>query len=98
MSSLPRPRGPITESLFASLREPPHTLEPLRGPLDDEDPQLALYCCYELHYRGFEGVDDRWEWEPSLLALRGALELRFEAELLERIGAPGPPPGPGESE
>ena len=36
----------------------------------DEDLQLALYCCYELHYRGLPGVDERWEWEPSLLAAR----------------------------
>jgi hypothetical protein len=94
MSSLPRPRGPITESLFAALREPPHALEPLSGPLDDEDLHLALYCCYELHYRGFEGVDDRWEWEPSLLALRGALEARFEADVRELVGEPGKPPAP----
>ena len=33
---------------------------------------------YELHYRGFEGVDERWEWEPSLLALRSVLEDIFE--------------------
>jgi len=48
---------------------------------------LALYCCYELHYRGFAGVDDGWEWEPSLLALRRDLELAFECRLAEEIGA-----------
>jgi hypothetical protein len=96
MSSLPRPRGPVTERLFAALRRPPHALEPVAGDIDDEDLHLALYCCYELHYRGFEGVDDRWEWEPSLLALRAGLEARFEAELHALVGPPGVPPAPTE--
>jgi hypothetical protein len=47
-------------------------------PLVGEDFQLTLYVLYELHYRGFEEVDPDWEWEPSLLAFRGALERRFE--------------------
>ncbi len=42
-----------------------------------DDLQLALYLCYELHYRGLDGVDDGWEWDPELLRLRGALEARF---------------------
>ena len=75
MRSLPQPRGPISEALLAGLRMPPHRLSGVSGRDDSEDLQLALYCCYELHYRGFEGVDDRWEWEPSLLALRSVLEL-----------------------
>ncbi len=66
------------------------------APDDAEDLQLALYCCYELHYRGFDGVDERWEWEPSLLAFRAALERRFERELLELIGPPGAAPAPQE--
>ena len=86
----------MSEALFAALRKPPGHLEPPTGTLDPEDLQLALYCCYELHYRGFDGVDDAWEWEPSLLALRGALERRFEAELHELVGPPGEPPRPVE--
>ena len=43
----------------------------------DDDLQLALYCCYELHYRGFEGVDPAWEWDPGLLGLRADLERPF---------------------
>jgi hypothetical protein len=54
-------------------------------PLADEDLQLALYLCYELHYRGLPGVDDRWEWEPSLLSLRAALERQFEKALLDAV-------------
>jgi heme oxygenase-like protein len=78
------------------LRRPPHSLAVASADLDADDLQLALYCCYELHYRGFEGVDDRWEWEPSLLALRGALERDFERELHELVGRPGAPPEPTE--
>ena len=47
----------------------------------DEDLQLSLYCCYELHYRGLPGVSDDWEWEPSLLEVRRRLELVFEEQL-----------------
>jgi hypothetical protein len=96
MSSLPQPRGPVSEALFAALRTAPHSLAGVSGEVDAEDLHLALYCCYELHYRGFAGVDDRWEWEPSLLAFRGALEAQFEAELLDLIGAPGEPPEPSD--
>ncbi|WTT13871.1 iron-containing redox enzyme family protein [Streptomyces zaomyceticus] len=42
-----------------------------------EDLQLALYLLYELHYRGFEGVDDAREWDPELLRLRRQMEARF---------------------
>ena len=54
-------------------------------PLDDDDFQLALYCCYELHYRGLPGVPEGWEWEPSLLRWRGALERRLEDRLLVEV-------------
>jgi len=96
MATLPQPRGPVSEALFTALRMPPHALELSPAAIADEDLQLALYCCYELHYRGFEGVDDVWEWEPSLLALRGDLERRFEATLCDLIGTPGEPPEPSE--
>jgi hypothetical protein len=59
-------------------------------PLADDDLNLALYCLYELHYRGFDGVDEGWEWDPSLLALRAELERRFEAGLFAAIGEPRP--------
>jgi hypothetical protein len=87
---VPEPRGPIGEALLSGLLREPHALPPLPAPgeepLTDDDLQLALYCCYELHYRGLEGVDERWEWEPSLLAARRTLEAPFEAALLERAG------------
>ena len=64
---------------------PPVECCPTDDPLSDEDLQLALYLCYELHYRGLPGVDDRWEWEPSLLALRRELERAFEHALLAAV-------------
>jgi len=100
MRMLPGPRGPITESLLETLTTPPpgngRAAPPVERPADplaDEDLQLALYCCYELHYGGLPGVDDRWEWDPWLLALRGRLEQVFEAELLERV-EPADAPSP----
>jgi hypothetical protein len=42
-----------------------------------DDLQLALYLCYELHYRGFAGVAADREWDPELLRTRAALEHRF---------------------
>jgi heme oxygenase-like protein len=47
----------------------------------DEDLQLALWCCYELHYRGFEGVPPELEWSPRLLVFRAGLEERWLAGL-----------------
>jgi hypothetical protein len=55
-------------------------------PLSDDDLQLALYLCFELHYRSFSGVDPEWEWNPSLIAIRNALEGAFCAALAEAVG------------
>jgi hypothetical protein len=87
--ALPAPRGAVTELLLDALPAAKAPL-PVANPSSDEDLHLALYLCYELHYRGLPGVDDRWEWEPSLLALRGVLEQRFEAQLRRDIVAPEP--------
>jgi Iron-containing redox enzyme len=99
MLELPAPRGQTTDALLDSLRRAPHQLPPMAvpdgpDPLADEDLQLALYLCYELHYRGLPGVDERWEWSPSLLALRQALEERFESALRAATGAGAPAPDP----
>jgi len=87
---LPSPRGPVSAWLIETLRRPPHTVRPRTppttgDPLRDDDLHLALYLCYELHYRGLPAVDDRWEWEPSLLEVRFELERRFEEGLLEAV-------------
>jgi len=97
MPALPAARGATTDALLGALVHPPHRLSPVPlpqagDPLADEDLQLALYLCYELHYRGLPGVDERWEWSPSLLALRAALEQRFEAALRTAVGPVGSPP------
>jgi hypothetical protein len=99
MTALPSPRGETTEALLDALREAPHELAPIPlprpdDPLADEDLQLALYLCYELHYRGLPGVDERWEWSPSLLAFRQALETPFELALRDAVGPVGRPPAP----
>jgi hypothetical protein len=87
------PRGPLSTALLTHLRGSAHPIaspatrdEVARATTDDF--QLALYICYELHYRGFAGVDEGWEWEPSLLAFRGQLEARLLADLMATVGPP----------
>jgi hypothetical protein len=90
--ALPSPRGAVTAALLEELADPPHafTVASSAAPAF-EDLQLALYLCYELHYRGLPGVEDEWEWEPALLALRRDLEAVFLADV--RAAVPhGPPP------
>ncbi|WP_327002032.1 iron-containing redox enzyme family protein [Dactylosporangium sp. NBC_01737] len=96
---LPRPRGPVSEILTATLAGPPRDLptaawRELSTGADactDEDLHISLHLCYELHYRGFDGVDERWEWQPSLLALRQAAEERFEDALRGLVSVPRQP-------
>jgi hypothetical protein len=85
MSQLPAARGDLTGFLLEHLAQSVHALRAVPAPTDDEDLHLALYLCYELHYRGLAGVEDEWEWEPSLLGQRRDLEAVFEAELRERV-------------
>ncbi len=61
---------------------------PAGADADHEDRQIALWALYELHYGGFEDVDDDLEWHPTLLTLRHQLEGVFLAELRERYVAP----------
>ncbi|MFJ2086218.1 iron-containing redox enzyme family protein [Micromonospora chokoriensis] len=94
-ATLPRPRGPLSAAVVEALRRPPHDLPTGLGvdldpadPITDEDLQLTLFLCYELHYRGWFGVDESWEWQPTLLALRAHCERLFEAALRRLVGAP----------
>jgi hypothetical protein len=101
MPALPTPRGDVSAVLCAHLGPqvaelPLVDLEPGPDPLADEDLQLALYLCYELHYRGFDGVHPEWEWEPSLLALRRRLERILEEAVFALIGPPADVADPGE--
>lgn len=90
---LPDPRGETSELLLGALAGrpgtfPDHLCAAAEYPLAGEDLQLALYLCYELHYRGLPGIDDRWEWDPGLLTVRAALEQQFEQALLDSLGPP----------
>lgn len=77
---LPAPRGPVSGAVQDRLRGTgplPSTEDVEAAPVYGDDLQLALYLCYELHYRGFAGVDPGLEWDPELLRTRAALERRF---------------------
>ena len=100
---LPEPRGPLSAYLLEHLRWRPHPLDDAPAPagpaLDGDDLHLALYLCYELHYRGLPDVQDEWEWEPSLLELRRVLEAAFLRALVDEVGPPEPvSPGDVEAE
>jgi hypothetical protein len=91
--SLPPPRGPLSEELIELLGEPAHPSASIGelfaaahgDPLFGDDVQLSLYLLYELHYRGFREVDERWEWQPQLLGVRATLEAAFEESLREQF-------------
>lgn len=81
---LPAARGPLSAAVGACLLgtgPPPGPAEAAAADPYGDDLQLALYQCYELHYRGFAGVSPALEWDPGLLRLRAALERRFLAAL-----------------
>ena len=92
---LPDPRGSMTRRLFTALladgREPvelPVDVPESADILTDDDAQLALYACYQLHFQGFDNVDDRWEWHPAVLSFRAAVEARFERALRDAVMLP----------
>lgn len=94
----PKARGALSESLFEAMRTAAGEVAPLRAEWDSpEDAQIALWTLYELHYRGFEDVEDSLEWDPVLLRLRRHLERDLETRLRERLVAQSiaqPPEGP----
>ncbi|EMY34235.1 hypothetical protein D477_010736 [Arthrobacter crystallopoietes BAB-32] len=104
----PTARGPFSAALLQALAVPPEeqladtfpelypaALPDTGGFLQDDDVQLALFCLYELHYSGLDGVHDGWEWHPELIRLRSALEGRFEAALRQLAEVPPlPEPDP----
>lgn len=84
---LPTTRGIVTETLFdywlgdSPLGDLGRLTASVVDPLVDDDLQLALWACYQLHYGGFRELDDALEWDPSTLALRAELERCFEGAL-----------------
>ena len=82
--ALPPARGPVSgavrDYLLGAGTLPRH--ESVAGAdVYGDDLQLALYLCYELHYRGFADVPADREWDPDLLRTRAALEHRFLSAL-----------------
>jgi len=91
---LPAPYGPLSTAVHRALTGPPAPdhLARIGASVRDSDPygldlQLALCMCYELHYRGFAGVDPAWEWNAALLALRAEMERVFLAGVHRDVGA-----------
>lgn len=94
--------GPISEVVAELLSRPTTEVgvstagavssfcDEVDDPLGDDDLQLALYLCFELHYRSFPGVDPDWEWHPGLLSIRAALECAFLAALDAELGPARP--------
>lgn len=99
-ASLPEPRGPVSSTVVELLATPPGRCGPhlrrarrlaVEADPFGEDLTLALHLCYELHYRGFTGVAEDWEWSPDLLRLRALLEFRFTTALHDMVDTPGDP-------
>jgi hypothetical protein len=85
---LPPARGPLSEAIIHLLRTGRQLCRLPKAwddPLSGDDSNLALYLCYEMHYRGFDGVSDHLEWDPAVLTIRSELERRFEERLLDHV-------------
>jgi hypothetical protein len=94
---LPQAVGPLSATILDLLDRgrPALHLRPIDVPVREAEPygldlQLALYACYELHYRGFAGVNPRWEWNPALLQVRARLEEAFLSAVRHDVGDIGP--------
>lgn len=87
--ALPGARGPLSATVLDVLagrggrRQRPW--DPAGADPFGEDLQLALYVCYELHYRGFAGVAETLEWDPEVLRRRAELEAAFLAALRAQV-------------
>lgn len=92
----PRPRGPwstlvldLLDAVGSQDSSPPTRWADLpdlpNDPLRDDDLQLALYLCNELHFRGVPGVADEAEWDPDVHAVRRILERLFEEAIRRHV-------------
>jgi hypothetical protein len=95
--TLPRAGGPLSATILDVIQRgrPALHARPIDVPICEADPygldlQLALFVCYELHYRGFAQVNPRWEWNPALLHVRGRLEDAFLRAVRRDVGDIGP--------
>jgi hypothetical protein len=78
----------LSSAVLSAFRRDPGTLgftPPVLGvdPLSDDDFSLALYLCYEVHYRGMMVAN--WEWDLDLLRFRAQLESAFEDRLRDEV-------------
>ncbi|WP_146359476.1 iron-containing redox enzyme family protein [Arthrobacter yangruifuii] len=109
---IPAPRGHVSATLIDLLltRGPgrEHSYETLNLLVDealaatpdllrDEDLQLTLFCLYELHYSGLDGVEDAAEWDPELIRVRARLEAAFEGVLRRTVPVPELPAAESEA-
>ncbi|WP_244929124.1 iron-containing redox enzyme family protein [Nocardioides sp. W7] len=79
----PKARGPLSAAVLEALATAPDRIA-TPSPESAEDAAIALWALYELHYRGFDGVDDALEWHPGLLGVRRELEIDLEDRLRSR--------------
>jgi hypothetical protein len=93
--TLPTPRGPLSAAVRAALlgAAPTGELPAFAAAavarlaaddgavLTDDDVQLSLHMLQELHYRGYDGVDDELEWDAALVTARRTLERQLERAL-----------------
>ncbi|ORI19484.1 hypothetical protein BJD99_04705 [Rhodococcus sp. 1163] len=84
---LPAPCGPLSAGVMDFITGKSTAAPPTAGGVDpmSRDLHVALATCYELHYRGFAGVDDRWEWDPDVLRFRAGLEESFMSYLRDSV-------------
>ena len=83
----PRPQDPLSTEVLhiidtgsTAQHDTPcfsHQVAAVEDPLRDADLNLALACCYELHYRGFDDEVFDLEWDPVVIGLRATLERRL---------------------
>jgi hypothetical protein len=91
---LPASRGRVSASIIRALQcQDPAlliTAHDVRSgdPIADEDLQLALWICYELHYQGFADTDPTWEWQPELIAVRRTIEQHLLTALRRDVTVP----------
>lgn len=101
-----RPRGPVSERLLAALRISPDDagrfLESLSEQattalaetddvIRDDDLQLSLLILQCLQYGGLVETEGDWEWNPTLIAVRTAIEREFERVLRRDVPIPEVP-------
>ncbi|TCC44382.1 iron-containing redox enzyme family protein [Kribbella pittospori] len=94
---VPPARGPLSGWITARLTQTTDQPAPqvtVPGPIvADDDFQLALWCCNELNYRGFDHAPTDADWAPDILAFRTALERPW-TQWLQATFRPEPAAGP----